>query len=45
MKQPNSYVGTPTGEIELFDIMKNTPKAVQFIVGRYMNFALGIEVQ
>jgi hypothetical protein len=45
MKQPNSYVGTPTGEIELFDIMKNAPKAVQFIVGRYMNFALGIEVQ
>lgn len=45
VKQPNSYVGTPTGEIELFDIMKNAPKAVQFIVGRYMNFALGIEVQ
>jgi len=25
--------------------MKNAPKAVQFIVGRYMNFTLGIEVQ
>lgn len=45
VKQPNSYVGTPKGEIELFDFMKNAPKAVQFIVGRYMNFALGIEVQ
>lgn len=45
VKQPNSYVGTPTGEIELFDFMKNAPKAVQFIVGRYMNFTIGIEVQ
>ena len=45
VKQPNSYVGTPKGEIELFDVMKNAPKAVQFIVGRYMNFTLGIEVQ
>ena len=26
MKQPNSYVGTPTGEIELFDIMKTPQK-------------------
>lgn len=45
VKQPNSYVGAPKGEIELFDVMKNAPKAVQFIVGRYMNFTLGIEVQ
>ena len=45
VKHPDSYVGTPKGEIELFDFMKNVPKAVQFIVGRYMNFALGIEVQ
>ena len=45
VKHPDSYVGTPKGEIELFDFMKNAPKAVQFIVGRYMNFTLGIEVQ
>lgn len=44
-KQPNSYVGSPKGEIELFDFMKDAPKAVQFIVRRYMNFTLGIEVQ